>query len=259
MRRPNQAGPGDGPMEPQSLASAVLAAMVVGVLIGSIGVGGVLLVPWLTQVGGVPVQQAAGIAMLAFTGPGAVALALAIRSGRSRTHADWPLLLATAPGAFAGAAALAWMPERAALGVLAGSVMIVGLRLLRGNPVRAARPAQTVVGPTIGALTGFASGMTATSGPMVLVPLAIWRGVALPDAIALGQLVQLPIAVTAAGGFLAAGPVDVATGAMLGAILVPGTLLGQRLGRLLPLRALSSLLGAVLVAASIAFAVRAFA
>jgi uncharacterized membrane protein YfcA len=243
-------------MDAQSLAGAALAAIVVGMLIGSIGVGGVLLVPWLTHVGGVPVQQAAGIAMLAFIGPGLVALAFAIRAGGSRTAADWSLLLATAPGAFAGAAALAWMPERAALGVLASSVLVVGLRLLRGGAVRAATPARTVAGPAIGALTGFASGMTATSGPMVLVPLAVWRGVPLPDAIAIGQLVQLPIAVTASAGFLAAGSVDLATGATLGAILVPGTLLGQRLGRLLPLRALSTLLGAVLVAASIAFAAR---
>lgn len=244
-------------MDAHSLAGTALATLVVGMLIGSIGVGGVLLVPWLTHIAGVPVQQAAGIAMLAFVGPGAVALALAIRSGRSWTNADRGLLLATIPGAFAGAAALAWMPERAALAVLAGSVLLVGLRLLRTGTVRAAAPARAVSGPTIGALTGFASGMTATSGPMVLVPMAVWRGVPLPDAIAVGQLVQLPIAVTATAGFLAAGPVDLATGAVLGSILVPGTLLGQRLGRRLPLRSLSGLLGAVLVVASIAFAARA--
>lgn len=259
MRRASadQADPDEQSMDAKSLTSAALAAMFVGMLIGSIGVGGVLLVPWLTHVGGVPVQQAAGIAMFAFIGPGAVALALAIRARGARTKADWPLLLATAPGAFAGAAMLAWMPERAALAVLSGSVLMVGLRLLRGGGSRAEAPARGVAGPTIGALTGFASGMTATSGPMVLVPLAIWRGVALPDAIAIGQLVQLPIAVTAAAGFLAAGPVDVATAAVLGAFLVPGTLLGQRLGRSLPVQSLSTLLGAVLVAASIAFAARA--
>ena len=250
-------------MAPLELASTIAASLVVGALIGAIGVGGVLLVPWLVHAAGVPVQQAAAIAMLAFVGPGAVALVVARRAVLAGGRVDWALVAATIPGALLGAAALAVVPERAALAVLAASVAIVGLRLVAGPSAGAAPgPAASgaspaVGGVAVGAFTGFASALTATGGPMVLTPLALWRGVPLPEAVALGQLVQLPIAATATAGHALAGTADVAAGATIGALLVPGVLLGHRLGPRVPRRALGRTLGAVLLAAAAAFAARA--
>ena len=59
---------------------------------------------------------------------------------------------------------------------------------------------------------------------MVLVPVLLWRGVPILPAIALGQIVQLPIAVTATAGNLAMGTVDLRTAALIGAMMVPGLL-----------------------------------
>ena len=260
-------------MSPLGLPSTIAVGLAIGVLIGAIGVGGVLLAPWLVHAGGLPVQQAAAIAMLAFVGSGVAAL-LAARRTRA-TRIDRALLAATVPGAVAGAAALSVVPEPAALAVLAAAVGWAGLRLLADppagrpageapesppSPAGALRPGPDPArlgGAAVGAFTGFASALTATGGPMVLTPLAMLRGMPMPDAVRLGQLVQLPIAVTATAGHLLAGPVDVATGATFGALLVPGALLGHRIGPVLPRPLLSRLLGAVLLASAALFVARA--
>ena len=55
------------------LAITVFAALVIGGLIGAIGIGGVLLTPWLTHVIGLPVRDAIVISSFAFIGTGVAA------------------------------------------------------------------------------------------------------------------------------------------------------------------------------------------
>ena len=109
----------------------------------------------------------------------------------------------------------------------------------------------------LGFMTGLASALTGTGGPMVLTPLLLWQGVPMMAAILLGQLVQLPIAITASAGNLLLGEVDVRIGTTVGLLLLPGALLGRRLALALPLAALSRVVGVTLVAASASFAARA--
>ena len=101
------------------LAISSVAALLIGLLIGSVGIGGVLLVPWLTQAIGLPVRDAIAIAMLSFVATGVAAIWVSARAPRQPAKARWPLVLATAPGALLGAAVIAMVPERAALAVLA--------------------------------------------------------------------------------------------------------------------------------------------
>ena len=87
----------------------------------------------------------------------------------------------------------------------------------------------------VGAAAGFASALTGTGGPMVLVPILVWRGTPLLTAIALGQIVQLPVAIVATVGNAVSGGVDLATGALVGVMLAPGVLLGRRAAEAMPL------------------------
>ena len=244
-------------MSPDDLLHTLAVALIVGALIGAIGVGGVLLTPWLTHAIGLPIHGALGITMLAFVLPGAVALIMAARVRRRTTLADSRLVLATVPGALAGALVLSFVPERAAFVVLAGALAFVGWRLVREG--ERARPPPGAAAPTVAAgaptgfVTGFASALTGTGGPMILTPWMAWRGMPLLEAIALGQLVQLPIAAMASAGNWLAGSVDVAAGLSIGAMMVPGMLMGQRVARLLPARLLGRAVGAVLLIAAAAF------
>ena len=256
-------------MSPDDLLHTLAVALFIGALIGAIGVGGVLLAPWLTHAIGLPVHAAIGITMLAFALPGAVALVMAALSKRRAWAADAWLVLATVPGAMLGALALSAVPERAVFVLLAGAVGFVGWRLVRAGErkdpdARAAQPAVCVEragsaasaappGAPTGFVTGFASALTGTGGPMILTPWMVWRGMPLIEAIALGQLVQLPIAAMASVGNLMTGAVDIVAGLSVGAMLVPGMLVGQRVARRLPGRLLGQAVGGVLLIAACAF------
>jgi len=250
-------------MSGAELLLSSLAALLIGALIGSVGIGGVLLVPWLTQAIGLPVRDAVAISMLGFVATGAAALVIAARSMRDPATVRWPLVVATVPGALLGAAAIESVPERAALLVLALALCIVGVRMLRSSPAgREVRDAGADAGRSragwgVGLFTGFASSLTGTGGPMVLTPLLAWRGVPLPHAILLGQIVQLPIAATATLGHAIGEGVDWAAGAALGLMLVPGVFAGRRLARAMPLAAMTRLVAAMLLATSGGLALKA--
>jgi uncharacterized membrane protein YfcA len=241
------------------LAISSVAALLIGLLIGSVGIGGVLLVPWLTQAIGLPVRDAVAIAMLSFVATGIAAIYASARAPRHPATTRWPLVLATAPGALLGAAVIAMVPEPAALAVLALAVSFAGARLLaRPAALRAAPPpGGAQPGWGIGTVSGFASSLTGTGGAMVLTPLLLWRGVPVLDAILLGQIVQLPIAATATLGHALGHGVDWVAGAALGAMQVPGVLAGRRLAEGLPVATITRLLGFVLLAAGAGLAAKA--
>jgi uncharacterized membrane protein YfcA len=243
------------------LALTACAALVIGGLIGAIGIGGVLLTPWLTHVIGLPVRDAIVISSFAFIGTGLAALVISRRSLQGANSINWLLIFATAPGALLGAWALALIPVRLALGLLAVLTIAVGTRALLRRKGSQARQASAGPAPgfAVGGVTGFASALTGTGGPMVLVPIMVWQGAAMRDAILLGQAVQLPIAAMATAGNFYLGGVDVVAGAAIGLMLVPGAFLGHRLAGILPLVTLTRLVGVTLIAAGLSFIVKAAA
>lgn len=242
------------------LTISSVAALLIGLLIGSVGIGGVLLVPWLTQAIGLPVRDAVAIAMFSFVATGLAAVWAGARSPRDPATTYWPMIVATAPGSLLGAVAIALVPERAALAVLAIAVSLAGARLLRPGTARrdAQRDRESPPGWGAGAIAGFASSLTGTGGAMVLTPMLLWRGVPVLSAILLGQIVQLPIAATATLGHALGHGVDWVAGAALGAMQVPGVLAGRRLAEGLPVTTITRLLGLVLLAAGAGLAAKAF-
>jgi uncharacterized membrane protein YfcA len=232
------------------------AALFIGSLIGSVGIGGVLLVPWLTMVAGFGVRDAVAIAMASYVATGIVAIVQArFSNDRERLWKYWPLVLATLPGAFLGGLVIAAIPGAVALLVLALLLILTGgWTLLRKNLPAVETSARA--GWISGLLSGLASAVTGTGGPAVLIPILLWRNVPLLAAIALGQIVQLPIALAATGGNLASGPVDLWTAAMIAAGLVPGVGIGRWAAKRLPLGFLSRVVALLLIATGVMLAAR---
>ena len=241
-------------MTPDLLPLTFAAALLIGALVGAAGIGGVLLVPWLVYVAGLDVHAAVGVAMLAFIGPGVTALVVAWRPGQAAPRRGGAMVAAAAPGALCGAVALAWVPGQVALLVLAAAVLYGVTRLpWRSHPVRhrqTAAVAAAAPGWRTGVVVGFASAFTATGGPLVLTPLLLARRVPLREVVALGQLVQLPIALCATLGHFWLGRVDVSAGALIAAALVPGWLIGQRLAPHLQVHWLARLVGGLMLVAA---------
>ena len=242
------------------LVATLCAALVIGALIGCIGIGGVLLAPWLIGVAGLGVRDAITISSASFVATGLAALLLFVRGDRAHLARGWPLILATLPGSFVGAVALGFAPKRISLAMLAALLFVTGLRVLAGRTARresaTASPA-TGADWAVGAIGGFLSALTGTGGPMVLVPIQLWRGVPLLAAVTIGQVAQLPIATMATAGNVVSGGVDLAAAAAIGAALVPGVIAGQRIAASVPLVALTRVVAVLLIALGVWFAVEA--
>ena len=234
------------------------AAVIMGCLIGGVGIGGVLLVPWLTGVMGLGVREAVAIAMASYIATGVVAVLQArFTDDWDRLWSYWPLVAATLPGAFLGGLAIAALPEKIALLMLAIFLVLTGLWTL----LRERLPARTGDGATpgwpTGIVSGLASAVTGTGGPAVLMPILLWRGVPLLAAIALGQIVQLPIALAATIGNVASGPFNLWTAALVAAGLTPGVVMGWSIARRLPVSLLTRVVGVLLMATGVLMTVRA--
>jgi uncharacterized membrane protein YfcA len=234
------------------------AAVVIGCLIGGVGIGGVLLVPWLTGVIGLGVREAVAIAMASYIATGAVAV-LQARFGDDweRLWSYWPLVAATLPGAFLGGLVIAAMPEKIALLVLAVFLVFTGLWALLRERLPARVGDSAAPGWPTGIVAGFASAVTGTGGPAVLMPVVLWRGVPLLAAIALGQIVQLPIALAATIGNVASGPFNLFTAALVAVGLTPGVVIGRALAQRLPVGLLARVVAILLVATGMLMTVRA--
>ena len=244
-------------MGPVEIVTTLGAAVAIGSLIGTVGVGGVLLVPWLTGVLGLGVREAVAIAMASYIATGIVAVL------QARFADDWKrlwpyrwLVVATLPGAFLGGIAIAAIPERVALLILALFLILTGgWALLRDHFNTGCRP-EGRPSWIIGVVAGFASALTGTGGPAVLMPILIWRGVPLLAAIALGQIVQLPIASAATVGNLLSGPFDLWRVALVAAGLTPGVVLGRWAAKRLPVSLFARVVAVLLVATGVLLIVR---
>ncbi len=226
--------------------------LAIGALIGSVGIGGLLLTPTLVAFGGLGIREAIATAMASFIATGLVAFAM-FRRSNATIERQTLLLVAAMPGALAGAVALWWVPEWIAVLLLSLFMAVTGLRLLftalraRHSPGPSSH-ASDVAG--LGAVAGFFSALTGTGGPMVLVPLLSWRGFPVPAAIALGQLIQLPIAAVATLGNYAAGEVNFALAAIIGVLLAPGVVAGRWMAARLPLVVMTRGVAGLLIVAA---------
>jgi len=182
------------------LCAAIFLGLVSGISIGCIGIGGVILVPALVQIGGIPIHTAIASAMAGYILTGLIGTAVFLKKGTL----DWPsarlLWIGAMPAAILGAIAAKAAPPFLLELIVALLTTFTGLQSLARR--RAPLDEQTSkfvlsksTGITVGAVTGFLSALTGTGGPVVLVPVLLWLEVPVLIAIGLAQAIQLPIAV----------------------------------------------------------------
>src|SRR5919202_2083688 len=157
-------------------ASMLFAALVVGLLIGCVGIGGVLMTPALVYVGGLGFHLAAATSMWAFLFAGAAGTSIYSRHG----SIDWRLAAwlgaGVVPAAFAGARANVVLPEDVLMALLAMLMVITGVDALLRGPVGGQETRRRFGATTllaIGALVGFGSALTGTGGAGLLVPILL--------------------------------------------------------------------------------------
>lgn len=247
----------------------IVVTIVIGVLIGGVGIGGVLLLPALNALGGVALHAAIPSCLLAYLGSGAVGTWLYARRGTLDWRRAAGLCAGGAPGAYLGAVLLPHAPAAALEGGIAALLVASGVYALaqprrpggapkkqtprENQPPRENSPPPSSSPGTpalaaIGFVVGVGSALTGTGGPLLLIPILVWRRLPMLTAVGLAQVIQLPVAALATVGNALHGAVDWALGAWLAAALVSGVAVGARLAHALPGAALQSAVALLLVA-----------
>jgi uncharacterized membrane protein YfcA len=227
----------------------ILLGLTSGLMIGCIGIGGVILVPALVFVAGIPIQVSIPAAMLAYILSGLVATAVFARHKSIRWGMALWLCAGATPTAFIGAWAVSVVNPRlleACLGLL---TFFSGLNALRTQSV--ADGPEAGVSNTkllvVGGVTGFLSSISGTGGPLVLVPIIISMSVPVLVAVGLSQVIQLPVAIAATIGNVLYGQVDWLLGGILAAALTVGSWYGAKLAHVVPRVTLRRIVSVVLV------------
>lgn len=212
--------------------SLLVVALAVGLLIGSVGVGGVLLAPALVGLGAMSAHQATATSTWAFLFTGVVGTLAYARARAIAWGTLGRLVAGVVPGAFLGARVNALLSGALVLGLLGLLTLLVGAYQLVPRAASGRELAlRTPVWVLIGAVVGFGSALTGTGGPVLLVPLLLALDVAPLAAVALSQAVQLPVVAAATLGYAQAGLTDVRLGSVLGVLAAAGTLVGALCSR----------------------------
>lgn len=227
----------------------VLLGITSGLMIGCIGIGGVILVPALVFLAGVPIQVSIPAAMMAYILSGLVATAVFARNKSIRWRMAAWLCVGATPTAFAGAWAVSVVNPRLLEVFLGLLTFFSGLNALRTQnasdvPERVVSNSGLVI---IGAVTGFLSSISGTGGPLVLVPIIISMSVPVLVAVGLSQVIQVPVAIAATFGNVLYGQLDPVLGGVLAAALTVGSWYGAKLAHVVPRATLRRIVSVVLV------------
>jgi uncharacterized membrane protein YfcA len=213
------------------LAVTLLLIVVAGAAIGATGIGGVLVVPALTLLGGQDVLAAVAASSFAFAATGAAALwrAPAAAAGPPLRWLHAAALL----GALAGAAMAPAFPPQVLGGGIAALALASGLHALidrRPAPPERGLPGAPALA-VLGLAVGVGSALSGTGGPVLLLPLLMLMRAPLQAAITAAQGIQLPVALAASGVHAAAGRLDLRLGLALAAALLVGWWAGHHVAR----------------------------
>ncbi len=224
------------------------AAILVGALIGTVGVGGILLIPALSAFAGLSTHQAMGTALFSFIFTGILGTWLYQRHG----SIDWKITLPVCAGGLVagywGSVANAYAPA-ALLNLLLSAIIIFSgiYALIPSQKHRTRTSASLPVLFGIGAAVGFGSGLTGVGGPVLSVPLMVILGFQPLTAIATSQVIQITAACSGSLGNISHGFISFQTALWVTLLELVGVCIGVRLAHTVPSSLLKKMVSIVCI------------
>lgn len=217
------------------MTAALLAAVAVavGFFIGSVGVGGVLLIPALALLGGLEIHRASATALFTFLFTGLLGTWLFYRRGSMDWRMTAPVCAGSVVFSYVGAMLNSWIEPRPLALIIASIIVFAGLYVLlparRESGFRGTRgPAAQALLACVGAAAGLGSGLSGAGGALFSVPMMIALGFVPLAAIGTSQVLQIVVALSGTLGNLQFGSLDFRTAAWVSAFSLAGVALGAR-------------------------------
>jgi len=249
--------------DPITAALLALVATAVGFFIGGVGVGGVLLIPFLVLLGGLDIHAAAATALFTFLFTGLLGTWLFQRRGSIR----WRLVVPVCGGAIAagylGAATASLIEPRPLTLLIAAIIMVAGLWVLRPAPGRSSSreggsPGETATLLGVGAASGFGSGLSGAGGPLFSVPIMVLLGFSPLAAIGVSQVLQIVAAVSGSVASVQDGRIHFGIAAWVTPFELGGVVAGAWLAHTVSSVALRRIAAWLCIAVAALMAVRAW-
>ena len=227
-------------------------AALVGLLIGTVGVGGVLMVAFLALFGGLTIHQAAATSLFTFLFTGLLATWLYQRRG----SIDWDIAVPVCAGAvlgYLGAGAAALVAPRllsiiiALIIIAAGLYVLVPLKITARHRDGRGGSGEQILLSVVGGVSGFGSGFSGAGGPLFSVPIMVILGYAPLAAVATSQVLQIIAATSGSIGNLGHGFIDFRVAALVTVFELAGLVIGVRLAHVASALVLRRLAGALCV------------
>lgn len=192
----------------------LLASFLVGSLIGTVGVGGILLIPALSSLAHIDVHVAMGTALFSFIFTGILGTWLYQRHGSIKWRITIPVCIGSLFFGYIGSLANA-LCSSGILDMLLGAIIIfAGIYALfpaKGGTIKNHKEdrKKLILLLSIGCFVGFCSGLTGVGGPVLSVPLMVIIGFAPLTAIATSQVIQITAAISGSVGNYLNGFIDI--------------------------------------------------
>jgi len=230
-----------------------IISVIVGILIGTVGIGGILLIPCLAHFADLSTHESMATALFSFTFTGLAGTWMF----QLRRTIDWEISLPVCMGAvffsYLGARVNAGVDPRILNVLLSLIILFSGVYTLYSSKGRGFEyldgrsAAQRLLLLGTGAAIGFGSGLTGTGGPVLSVPVMVLMGFAPLTSIATSQVLQIAVASAGTLGNLQNGSVHLGLGLSVTVLELAGVVLGVRLAHSLATVRLRQCVAAVCV------------
>jgi len=218
------------------LLEIILIGLLSGTLIGTVGVGGILLTPLLIFLVGTELHIAQATSSFSFLFTGVVGIMIyARKKSIAWDHVLW-ISVGIIPATLLGAKVNTILSGTVLTVILATLIVFSGYNALTKRKADF-KPSQTLSKASrilIGLCVGFGSSLTGTGGPVLLVPILLLLQFMPLAAVGISQAIQLPIAIFATIGFVLYGEINFSLGFTLGMVQSIGVLVGGKIAHSLP-------------------------
>ncbi len=248
-----------------AIFALLFAAVGVGILVGSVGVGGILLPSALTILADMAIQKSMATSLFTFIFAGVAGTIFFQRQG----SIDWELVKPVCAGAavagFLGASVNSRLNAHFLAFILAIIIIFSGIYTLRaGDKVahavrgrHARRQRFLLVG--IGAVAGFGSGLTGVGGPALSVPLMVLSGFPALTAIGVSQVIQIVGATSGTLGNLRYGSIDFGVAGLITPFEIGGVFFGAHIAHIVDAQILKKFVGILCILVGAVFLFRTIA
>jgi hypothetical protein len=230
---------------------AAVAAFV-GLLIGTVGVGGVLMVSYLALFAGLTIHQAAATSLFTFLFTGILGTWLYQRRGSIDWRISIPVCAAALVFGFLGAAVAAIIDARPLAIIIALVIIAAGIYIFippkpAAQPRDGSNPGEKWLLASIGAASGFGSGFSGAGGPLFSVPLMVILRYVPLTAVATSQVLQIVAATSGSISNMTNDFVDFRIASIVTSFELLGVIVGVRLAHIASALVLRRLAGALCV------------